>query len=232
MRIAIAAAMEEELAPFRAHYESHHSFVRGKTKIEEIGDGKRGGLLLVETGIGKVNAASATSLLCDRYRPDIIINTGSAGGFSEKLSVGDVVVGSQFRYSDVDATGFDYQLGQVPQMPASYTVAEKWLTLQPLLVKDKDYQIHHGLIVTADSFMSNHQQVEAIKAAFPTAIASDMEGTAIAQVASFYDIPVLNIRGISDIAGSEAAKAFDANIDLAARHAFDQTNHYLQAFQI
>lgn len=223
MKIAIAAAMVEELSPFRSFYQATTCFHRGKIKIEEVSDTQGYQLFLVETGIGKVNAGSTAAILCEQIGPDIIINTGSAGGFSNRLAVGDVVVGSSFRYSDVDATGFDYELGQVPQMPASYEVSQEWLKQIEGLPQPEGYQRLNGLVVTADSFMSNLSQVTQIKTLFPGALASDMEGTAIAQVASFYDIPVLNIRGISDIAGKDAPQAFDDNIELAAKLAFEQT---------
>ncbi len=228
MKIAIAAAMEEELWPFRTSYQVETRFHQGKIKIEEVIPQQHYQLFLVETGIGKVNAGSAAAILCEQFAPDVIVNTGSAGGFSDKLSVGDVVVGTSFRYSDVDATGFDYELGQVPQMPASYEVSQGWLALIEQLPQPASYKRINGLVVTADSFMSNLAQVDQIKRAFPRALASDMEGTAIAQVASFYRIPVLNIRGISDIAGTEAPQAFDANINLAANHAFEQTQLLIQ----
>lgn len=229
MKIAIAAAMIEELSPFRSFYQVKTRFHKGKTKIEEVSHSKGYQLFLVETGIGKVNAGSSAAILCEQIAPDIIINTGSAGGFSDQLSVGDVVFGTAFRYSDVDATGFDYELGQVPQMPASYEVTQKWLNQVERLAQPDAYQRFNGLVLTADSFMSNVAHVNHIKAAFPEALASDMEGTAIAQVASFYEIPVLNIRGISDIAGDNAPQAFHTNIDLAAKHAFEQTTLFVES---
>ena len=223
MKIAIAAAMKEELAPFREQYRVNRLIKRGKTVIEEVYFAEsETSLYIVETGIGKANAAAAASILCEAHRPELIINTGSAGGFSEQLKIGDVVFATSLTYSDVDATGFDYVYGQVPQMPSHYLLENSSIYFD-LLSFSTRYKLHKGLIVTSDSFMSDKKTVEAIKQRFPGVLASDMESTALAQVAYFYEIPVLNIRGISDIAGQDAAHSFDENIDTAAFHAFEQT---------
>lgn len=223
MKIVIAAAMKEELAPFRKKYQTELVIQRGKTIIEKVTDSTKHTLILVETGIGKVNAAAATSLVFEALGADVMINTGSAGGFSEKLAVGDVVYGIELMYSDVDATGFDYTYGQVPQMPQSYPLSQTWVNLFDSLNQPESYQLHKGLMLTADSFMSEPSFVKKINEHFPKALASDMESTAIAQVSEFYQVPVLNIRGISDIAGKEAAASFDLHLNQAAIHAFEQT---------
>ncbi|ALS35665.1 adenosylhomocysteine nucleosidase [Enterococcus rotai] len=228
MKIVIAAAMEEELEPFRGSYRLQSIVKRGKTVIEEVLDQPSYSLFLVETGIGKANASASASLLCETIQPDVIINTGSAGGFLGEVEIGDVVYGTKLTYSDVDATGFEYKLGQVPQMPSDYVLNQKWVEIFDSLEKPKGYSLHKGLIVTADSFMSEPSFVTKVKEAFPKARASDMESTAIAQIANFYDIPVVNIRGISDIAGIKAAESFDNHLDTAALHAFQETNRLIQ----
>ncbi|MTD41480.1 5'-methylthioadenosine/adenosylhomocysteine nucleosidase [Erwinia sp. CPCC 100877] len=228
MKIVIATAMKEELAPFRRRYQTETVFQRGKTVIEKVVHPSKIELFLMETGIGKVNAAASASLVCERIEPELIINTGSAGGFSDQLAIGDVVYATDLLYSDVDATGFDYEYGQVPQMPASYPLAVDWQTLIDSLRQPESYRIHKGLIVTADSFMSEAAVVKTIKKRFPKALASDMESTAIAQISHFYKVPVLNIRGISDIAGQAAAVSFETYLDKAAQHTFEQTEQFLQ----
>ncbi|WP_430606553.1 MTA/SAH nucleosidase [Enterococcus sp. AZ170] len=228
MKIVIAAAMQEELEPFRGSYQLHSILKRGKTVIEEVLDQPDYSLFLVETGIGKANAAASASLVCETVRPDVIINTGSAGGFLGEVEIGDVIYGTRLTYSDVDATSFDYAFGQVPQMPKDYQLSQKWLEIVDSLEKTRDYGLHNGLIVTSDSFMSESEFVTQVKERFPEAKASDMESTAIAQVASFYAIPVINIRGISDIAGIEAAESFDTHLGKAALHAFQETKRLIR----
>src|SRR5690606_28131087 len=77
-------------------------------------------IVLLKSGIGKVNAAMSTTILLQHYKPDLVINTGSAGGFDENLEVGSIVISSEVRHHDVDVTAFGYEMGQVPQMPAAF----------------------------------------------------------------------------------------------------------------
>lgn len=220
MKIAIVAAMAEELAPFRANFPATVVWRKGKTIIEEVNDT----LYLVESGIGKTNAAATAAWLCEKVQPDLIINTGTTGSFRIDFALGDVVYTDKFVYSDVDATGFDYAFGQVPQMPADYPVAQKWLEKIEFALKDSSVTAHLGTIVTSDSFMNDTQSIAAIRQVFPTIAASDMESCSLAQVASFYDIPIVNVRGISDHVGDAAPDTFDNTLDHAAEQAFQAVN--------
>ncbi len=119
MKIGLIGAMEEEVEILKNKLEN-----RQDKKIAEsvfyLGDLDGHEIILLQSGIGKVNAAVGTTLMIHVFQPDYIINTGSAGGFDPRLSVGDVVIGSEVRHHDVDVTVFGYEYGQVPQMPACY----------------------------------------------------------------------------------------------------------------
>ena len=105
MKIAIVAAMKEELLPFEEHFSPGNViFSKGPIRILEVHEN----LILVQSGIGKANAAAAAAWLCDKVHPDLIINTGTTGSFNPELGLADVIVSTKFAYSDVDATGFDY----------------------------------------------------------------------------------------------------------------------------
>lgn len=226
MKIVVAAAMQEELAPFYVERAYKTVWKQGKCRIDKVVD-ESSELYFVETGIGKANAAFSATVICERLAPELLINTGSAGALSRKLSVGDVVIADRLGYSDVDATGFDYAYGQVPQMPAEYLLAENW---KNRVMEEIDMKnIHFGQIVTADSFMSSAVLVRQVQERFPKALATDMESTAIAQIASFYQVPVLNIRGISDMAGQQAAETFDKELNTAAINAHVVVQGLLQA---
>ncbi len=124
-RIGIIGAMSQEVAQLAAmleHRETRHhvgsTFHSGRLHGVEV--------VILQSGIGKVNAAVGTTLLLDMYQPEAIINTGSAGGFGEGLEIGDVVVSSEVRHHDVDAVVFGYEHGQVPQMPAATCPTNAW----------------------------------------------------------------------------------------------------------
>src|SRR5699024_6742681 len=87
-------------------------FVEGKLFGKEV--------VLLKSGIGKVNAAMGATIMHERYAPSHVINTGSAGGFAEKLKVGDVIISTEVVYHDVDVTAFNYAYGQVPKMPETF----------------------------------------------------------------------------------------------------------------
>ncbi|AZS13868.1 5'-methylthioadenosine/adenosylhomocysteine nucleosidase [Paenibacillus lutimineralis] len=234
MRIAIITAMEEEMAPFRSQALITSKTQVGKVIIEEAT--YRGQpLVLVESGIGKVNAAVATTLLIERHQPDLILNSGSAGAFGAGLSVGDVVVATQYIYGDVDATCFGYEPGQVPQMPAKYDLDAVWLDRAKgvAAAAELPYSLDFGLVLTLDSFMSEAERVEGIKSTFPAVKVSDMEGLGIVQAAAQYGIPVLAVKAVSDIAGHGAvtANSFDDNLDDVATHAAHFTDLLVQQFQ-
>ena len=123
-RIGIIGAMAQEVEHLASLLEER----RTRTHVGctfHLGRLHGAEVVILQSGIGKVNAAIGTTLLLDVYRPEAIINTGSAGGFGEDLAIGDVVVSSEVRHHDVDAVVFGYEHGQVPQMPAAYLPDER-----------------------------------------------------------------------------------------------------------
>jgi adenosylhomocysteine nucleosidase len=174
-------------------------------------------VILLRSGIGKVNAAMSTTILLEKYKPDCIINTGSAGGLNPDLNVGDAVISTEVRHHDVDVTAFGYEYGQVPQLPAAFLADEKLLTVAEKAAKELDnFKVVRGLIATGDSFMENAERVEYIRTKFNDLQAVEMEAAAIAQVAHRFEVPFVIIRSLSDIAGKESEISFDQFIDKAA----------------
>ncbi len=218
--IAVLAAMAEELAPLRRGQNLEEVYSNKVVRVQSVGHGGRQ-LLLVQTGIGKANAAAAVTIVAEKFKPTALIDIGSAGGFSGKVRVGDIVVGTDTAYHDVDATCFGYKLGQVPKMPPAYPADGRLLAAAHSLAELPEFAgiVRFGRILTSDSFMSDPGRARSVAAAFPEAFASDMEGAAAAQAAYNLDIPFLNVRSISDIGGEDAAQSFDDNIDLAAERA-------------
>lgn len=218
MTIGIIGAMDEEVALLIENISDKKEisvanclFVTGKMGGKEV--------VLLKSGIGKVNAAMATTILHERFNPDYVINTGSAGGFSEDLEIGDIVVSSQVVHHDVDVTAFDYAYGQVPGMPAMFAADSKLVSLTTNAVRSLDVTSKEGIIATADTFMAEPNHVKRIKEKFPAMIAAEMEAAAVAQVCFQYNKPFVIIRALSDIAGKESSISFDAFIDKAAKNA-------------
>jgi adenosylhomocysteine nucleosidase len=218
VRIAIIGAMEEEVALLRENITNPQTetiagceYTSGTMKGKEV--------ILLRSGIGKVNAAMSTAVLLQHFKPDAIINTGSAGGFDPSLNVGDVVISTEVRHHDVDVTAFGYEYGQVPQLPAAFTADEKLKKAAVESVRELgDAQVVSGLIATGDSFMNDPARVEAIRDKFTGLQAVEMEAAAIAQVAHQFGVPFVIIRSLSDIAGKESDVSFEQYLEKAALH--------------
>ncbi len=208
MLVGIIGAMEEEIVILREKLVGAVEFELGGF---EFAEGELAGVdvVLLKSGIGKVNAAIATTLMIQIYQPDYIINTGSAGGFNQELSVGDIVVADELRYHDVDATVFGYDFGQVPGMPASYLPDSRLVDLALKSGEQLDAHVVKGLITSSDSFMDDLERVNVVRRQFPGVKAAEMESTAIAQTAWQFGVPFVIIRSLSDIAGSDSLTSYE-----------------------
>ena len=208
MKIGIIGAMEEEILLLKSKMSNKKEWTEAKADFIE-GQISEVEVVLVRCGIGKVNAALTTTLLLAKHDIDLIVNTGSAGGIGAGLHVGDVVIASEMAYHDVDATVFGYSIGQVPQMPARYIANQGTIEKTITAAKKTGLTPVKGLIVTSDSFIASQAQTDVILSNFPDALASEMEGAAIAQVCYQFDVPFVIIRAMSDVADEEAGVSFD-----------------------
>lgn len=176
-------------------------------------------VVLLKSGIGKVNAAMSTTILLEKFNPKVVINTGSAGGFDAALKVGDIVISDEVRHHDVDVTAFGYEIGQMAGMPAAYKSDENLMEVAKQAVKEVgEHNYSVGLICSGDVFMSNPERVEAVRKDFPTMKAVEMEAAAVAQVCHQFNTPFVVIRALSDIAGQESSMSFDEFLPVAAKH--------------
>ncbi|GAA6172110.1 5'-methylthioadenosine/S-adenosylhomocysteine nucleosidase [Colwellia sp. KU-HH00111] len=216
MKASIIGAMEPEVAILKAkltHAETSthagYTFYQGQLEGNEV--------VIVQSGIGKVAAALATAILIDKFKPDYVVNTGSAGGFDPTLSVGDIVVSSEVRYHDVDVTAFGYEIGQLPANPAAY-IPHPTLVLaaQQGIETLANINTMVGLITTGDTFMTKADDIAKARANFPTMAAVEMEGAAIAHTCHQFNIPFVIIRSLSDIAGAESPTSFDEYLETAS----------------
>ncbi len=237
--LGVISALPEELAhlsdrPGRVHEIGGLGFWRGEIAGREA--------VFVESGAGKVNAGVATSLLLDRFGCRALLVCGVAGGLDPALGVGDIVVGTSNTQHDFGiqkeesfqtiqpgsrpSLGQNWLPGYVVPEPVAGRLrdAVAGLELEPLPEKvgvgRRTPGIHFGAILTGDAFVNSDRLRERLRAAFG-AQAVEMEGGAVAQVASRWgeDIPVVNVRCLSDLAGSSSHVDFRAFLPVAARYA-------------
>lgn len=218
MTTAIIGAMEQEVTALRNQLTNLETYTfAGCEFYSGLLNGHE--VVVTRSGIGKVAAAIATSVVLQRYQPSAVINTGSAGGFNPKLRVGDVVISSELAYHDVDVTAFGYEIGQLPANPPRYQADEALISAaERAASKVSDHQIVKGLITSGDIFMCQPERIQQARDHFPEMEAVEMEGAAIAQVCHLAKVPFVVIRALSDIAGQESPQSFDEFLETAAKN--------------
>ena len=229
-RIGIIGAMEAEVALLRDSLNGLETHRFGKNFVVYTGQFAGKDIALFQSGIGKVNAAIATTLLKEHFAPDMVINTGSAGGIGGGLKVSDVVVGTHIMHHDVDVTAFGYQHGQVPQLPAAFTCDETLVAAaEKAACTFQAARVMHGLIVSGDSFINSKTAIGQIHARLPQPLAVEMEAAAIAQTCYQLDTPFVVIRAISDSAEDSASVSFEEFLEVAAKHSAQMVQQMIQA---
>ena len=191
-------------------------------------------VVVVETGIGKVNAAMTTALMLDHFRPRRILFTGIAGGTNPDLQPGDIVIASRTIHHDYQSITFD----QKPtiqtrnsisgQMNPAYFLADSLMllraqtvtrsvTFEPIPGTTRPPTVVTGTVVTGDQFISSTQKVAQLRQDFG-ADATEMEGAAVAQVCYQLQVPHLVIRSLSDRADDNARRDMLSFYQTAARN--------------
>ncbi|SFN16631.1 adenosylhomocysteine nucleosidase [Izhakiella capsodis] len=216
MKAGIIGAMEQEVTLLREKIENRKTLALAGC---EIYTGMLNGVevALLKSGIGKVSAALGTTLLLELCKPDLIINTGSAGGLAPSLNVGDIVVSEEVRYHDADVTAFGYQPGQMAGCPAAFNADEKLIVAAEHCIAQLSLHAVRGLVVSGDVFINGAEPLTRIRSTFPKAIAVEMESAAIGHVCYQFGIPFVVIRAISDVADRESRLSFDEFLVTAAK---------------
>lgn len=226
MRIAIIAAMEEEIKFLKEHIEQHEIYeFQGYEYHIGIIHNQR--IVVVQSGIGKVNAALSTALLLEHFKVKKVINTGSAGGIRDGLNIGDIIVAEKTIYHDVDVTAFGYTYGQIPKMPQFYLSDQELVDRFMRISHEFQYPTVKGTIATGDQFMSDTTKLMNLKKYLGDIEAVDMEAAAITQVCYQYRIPFVIVRSISDLVQDSSNIDFNEFIHLAAKCSTDIIIKYL-----
>lgn len=239
--LGLICAIPDEIAHFGSSFtETASRTLAGLTFREGTLEGRP--TVMVESGIGKVNAAVVSTLLAEIFGCHALLFSGVAGGLDPKLGIGDVVVATRLVQHDygalVEGSIRPYQPG-VPPLPGfdethgyalALTLEEKVRTaLNNIALPAFDAKatgaeprvptIHFGTILTGDTFLNCEATRERLHRDFGEALAIEMEGAAVAQVAERYGIPCLVVRSLSDLAGAESHMDFAAFCGAAAEGA-------------
>lgn len=223
MKIGIIVAMQKELnllLPLMAEAKctsvNGFSFYSGEIGSREV--------VAMQCGIGKVNAAVGTMTMIDLFHPELILNTGVAGGTGGSAGILDIVVGTRVAYHDVWC-GPGTEWGEAAGCPRIFHTSDMVNSLRCLAEGDN---VKHGLVASGDIFVSKPEEVVHIKEIYPDADAVDMESGAIAQVCYMRNIPFGCIRVISDTPGADDNISQYNNFwEDAPKHTFDMLRHII-----
>ena len=217
-RYGIIAAMQEEMQEIKKImvdiqeqkiYEL--TFVNGKINQCEV--------VLVEAGVGKVNAARTTQVLIDNFNVDAIINVGSAGAANDELDIGDIVIGKRLVQHDFDITAFGHPKGYISNVGQFIDSDIKLIeNMEKTISKleDSEFKIKVGTIASGDIFCTEPKMKDKIRSKFDTD-AIEMEGAAIAQVCKLDYMPFIIIRSISDSPNGNNNITFDQFLEKASK---------------
>jgi adenosylhomocysteine nucleosidase len=209
--LGIIGAMDEEVEQLKAAMDNVEIRTRASMDFYK-GTMEGKDIVVVRSGIGKVNAGICTQILVDVYGVDAVVNTGIAGSLNADIDIGDIVLSTDALQHDMDATGFGYELGVIPRMETSIFEADKELidiARNCCLKVNPDIKVFCGRVVSGDQFISDKEVKNRILENF-SGYCTEMEGAAVAQAAWLNKIPFLIIRAISDKADDSATEDYPA----------------------
>lgn len=228
--IGIIGAMEEEVAALKEKMELTGVLKKASMEFYQgTLQGKK--VVVVRSGIGKVNAGLCTQILADVFGVTHVINTGIAGSLDARIDIGDIVISTEALQHDMDATQFGYPLGQIPRMetlafPADETMGK--LAKEACEKVNPEIRVFMGRVVTGDQFIASREVKDRIKEDFD-GLCTEMEGAAIAQAAWLNQIPFVIIRAISDKADDSAEMDYPAFEREAILHSVRLTEEMIRS---
>ena len=188
------------------------------------------GVILVEAGIGKVNAARVTQVLIDKFEVCAIINVGVAGTAKDELNMGDIVIGERVVQHDFDITAFGHPKGFISNV-GQFIESDKHLLSKMIQTiekfNDSEFKIKIGVVASGDIFCTDPRMKDKIRNKFD-ADAIEMEGAAIAQVCKLDNIPFIIIRTISDNPNLNNVITYEEYLSMATKRCANIIEEYLK----
>ncbi len=218
-KIGIIGAMELEVETLKSKMNVTSTTTKARMEFFE---GTLNGVevVIVRSGVGKVNAGICTQILVDLFGVTHIINTGVAGSLDAAIDIGDIVVSTDVLQHDVDATGFGYALGEIPQLGTLNFPADERMSALAKSVCEKvntEIKVFSGRIVSGDQFICDKAVKDRISSNFQ-GLCTEMEGAAIGQAAYLNGVPFVILRAISDKADNSAEMDYPTFERKAAEH--------------
>lgn len=229
--LGIIGAMEEEVEILKGKMDIKETtevagmtFYSGKLHDKNV--------VLVRSGVGKVNMATCTQILADKFNVTALLNSGVAGTMDPELNQGDIVISTDAVQHDFDTTVFGDPLGEISRLGITFFQADKELidiakhassNIDGLVIKE-------GRIASGDQFVAGGAIAERIKENFGNVSAVEMEGAAMAQVAHLNQIPFVVLRAISDKADGSADLSYEEFLPIAAKNASSIVEEFVKLY--
>tara|TARA_Y100001933_G_scaffold243556_1_gene272349 strand:- start:226 stop:918 length:693 start_codon:yes stop_codon:yes gene_type:complete len=229
MKIGIIGAMQEEVEILKN--EMNVAEKKNKARMEFLSGQLLGkDIVIVTSGIGKVNAAVCTQILVNDFDVDCVINVGIAGGLHKDIYPGDIVVAENLVQHDMDTTFFGDSLGQIPRLETfDFKCDDRLVDLAKTSCKKvRTINTFSGRIVSGDQFISKSEKLQELHANF-NAFACEMEGASIGQVCYLNNLPFVVIRSISDNAINGSHMDYSTFSELAIKNSVYILKDMLQA---
>ncbi len=229
--IAIIGAMDEEVLEIKKimnnKVESSINNIEFCTGIISKTD-----VVLLKSGIGKVNAAICTTVLFSNFDVDKVINIGTAGGLLKEMNPLDVVVSTKVAHHDWIVKPFNWPTG-FDQDKTCYSADEQLVDIVNSIVKeDTKHKVYCGPIASGDLFVSDLEDVNRILESFPGAMCAEMEACGVAQVCKHFNKPFIVIRSLSDVAlNKDNGIEFDTYLQQASANSAIWCNKFIKKIE-
>ena len=232
-KIGIIGAMELEVATLKNLMKTEKIVTKAGMDFYE-GTLEGASVVVVQCGIGKVNAGMCVQILADLFDVTHVVNTGVAGSLNAKLDIGDILISKDAVQHDYDVSPLGYQLGQIPGVDTwSFAADEAMMAVAEEACKkvNPDINVIQGRVVSGDQFIAGKEIKEKLIKEFQGDCA-EMEGAAIAQAAYLNHVPFLVVRAISDKADQSAEMDYPTFEKKAAEHCAKLVVEFVRNFAV
>lgn len=229
--LGVIGAMEEEVELLKEKMTIEETVtVAGMDFYKGTFEGKN--IVLVRSGVGKVNMATCTQILINEFDVTALLNSGVAGTLDPQLNQGDIVISTDAVQHDFDTTVFGDPLGEISRLGITFFNADSKMieTAKKSAENISGLTIKEGRIASGDQFVAGGAIADRIKENFGEVSAVEMEGAAMAQVAYLNEIPFVILRSISDKANGEADLSYEEFLPIAAKNASALVEEFIKQF--
>jgi len=218
-KLAIMGAMEEEIEPLLAHFDSVNIVEFAKNKYYEV---SYNGLdiVIAYSKIGKVFASLTATTMIEKFGCDTLLFSGVAGGINPELKIGDLIIANKLCQHDLDITAFGHPNGFVPGGAIFVESSKDLNNIAKKVASENGLKVIEGTIATGDQFVHSVERKNFIESTFK-ADALEMEGASVAVVCDALNVPFFILRAISDTADMDAGFDFDEFLKSSAKNSAD-----------